>query len=111
MGKTEEHIAAKIVRLGLSRQAFAATIDISETFLSRGLSGVRPFAGPDITRIDRSLNDLLDIKSIIEPLSLPSDVATLKLLLNRYRDNGLAELRNIGALAELRLQLAGLQCI
>jgi hypothetical protein len=110
VGLLESNISSKIGRLGISRQALAATLEVSETFLSRGLSGVRPLSGPDLIRIDRALNDLIDIAQIIEPLAIPTtDVATLKLLLRRYQDNGLSELRNVEALTKLRAQIHDLQ--
>jgi hypothetical protein len=110
MGLLEENILAKRGRIGISGQALAAVLEISETFLSRGLSGVRPLSGPELLRIDTTLNRLIDIAEIIRPPQLPiSDVASLKVLLQRYSDNGLAELRNIDALTELRAQIHGLQ--
>jgi hypothetical protein len=111
VGLLETNIAGKIGRLGISRQALAATLDVSETFLSRGLSGVRPLSGVELLKIDSALNDLLDIAQIIAPLALPTDVTTLRLLISRYRDNGLAGLRNLDALVELRAQIADFQRI
>lgn len=108
MGLLESNIVAKIARVGLSRQAIAGALEISESLLSRGLSGIRPLCGSDLIRIDTALNALLDISTIVAPFALPSDVATLKILLRRYRDNRLDELRN-DALTELRTQVAELQ--
>lgn len=111
MSLLEGNILAKRGRIGISGQALAALLGVSETYLSRGLSGIKPLPGHELLRIDRTLNDLIDIASIIAPLAIPTDVATLKILLRKYEDNGLAALRNLDTLVEMRGQVAELRRI
>ena len=106
----ESNISAKLGRLGMPQQVLAGLLDVSETYLSRGLKCVRPLGGPELLRIDEVLNNLIDIAEIIQPFELPrTNVTLLKLLLARYEDNGLSALRNLDALAELRAEIHGLQ--
>jgi hypothetical protein len=106
----ESVIAGKLGRLGLPQQVLAGLLDVSETYLSRGLKGVKPLGGPELLRIDEVLNNLIDISEIIRPFELPrTNVTLLRLLLARYEENGLSALRNLDALAELRAEIRGLQ--
>src|SRR5271169_1602244 len=110
MGLLESNILAKLGRLDISQQVMAGVLDVSETYLSRGLKGVKPLSGPDLLHIDQVLNSLIDLAEIIRPFELPrTDTALLKMLLHRYEDNGMAELRHVDALMSLRSQIRDLQ--
>lgn len=106
----ESNILAKLGRLNMPQTVLAGLLDVSETTLSRGLKGVKPLGGPELLRIDEVLNSLIDISQIIHPFELPrTNVVLLKLLLSRYEDNGLAQLRGVEALIDLRSQIAELR--
>jgi hypothetical protein len=106
----EANILAKLGRLNMPQQVLAGVLDLGESYLSRGLKGVRPLSGSEVLRIDEVLNNLIDIAQIISPFELPrTNVALLKLLLTSYEDNGLAQLRGVEALADLRSQMAELR--
>jgi hypothetical protein len=110
VGLLESNILAKLGRLDISQQVMAGVLDVSETYLSRGLKGVKPLSGPDLLHIDQVLNNLIDLAEIIRPFELPrTDTALLKMLLGRYEDNGMAELRHVDALMSLRSQIRDLQ--
>ena len=108
----ESNILSKLGRLSIPQQVLAGLLDVSETYLSRGLKCIKPLGGPELLRIDDVLNSLIDISEIIRPFELPrTNVTLLKLLLARYEDNGLSSLRNLDALTELRTQIRDLQHI
>jgi hypothetical protein len=109
VGLNEQNLQMKITKLSISQLVLSQVVGMSDSALSRGLAGTRPLAGPDIMRIDSILNDLLDIQRIIAPLALPSnDAATLRVLLGKYRDDGMPMLRNHETLLELRKEIAHL---
>jgi hypothetical protein len=112
MGLHEEQILSKMARLGLSRQVLALLVDIQVTVLCRGLQNVRPLPSQDILHINRCLDDLIGIQKIISPLMLPiTDVVQLKVLLKKYRDDGLARIVDAEIVADLREQIASIQAL
>jgi hypothetical protein len=110
MGLHEEHIVSKMARLSLSRQVLALLVDIQVTVLCRGLQNVRPLSGPDILRINQTLDDLIGIQRIISPLVLPiTDVVQLKVLLHKFHDDGLDKIVDAEIVLDLRQKIAAIQ--
>ena len=106
----ETNILSKLGRLNMPQQVLAGLLNMGESYLSRGLKGVKPLSGQEILQIDRTLNNLIDLSELIRPFELPrTNVALLKLLLNSYQDNGLEQLRSFEALTDLRSQIAELR--
>jgi hypothetical protein len=106
MGLHESNILAKMARINISRQALSLLVGISESVLSRGLMSTRPLSSADILRLDKTLSDLIEIQRIILPLELPtSDVGRLKVLLNKFRDDGLDRIMNEEIIADLRARI------
>jgi hypothetical protein len=112
MGLHEEHIVSKMARLGLSRQVLALLVDIQVTVLCRGLQNVRPLPSQDILRINRCLDDLIGIQRIISPLLIPiTDVVQLRVLLKKYRDDGLDRIVDATIVNDLRREIAAIQAL
>lgn len=105
-------VQEKLSRLDLTRQVAAVLIGASGTNLSRWLTGVANFPNREFTKINQILDDLLRIREVIFPLQLPlSDVASLRVLLERYRDNGLDKITDRETLDEMKQRLEALRSL
>lgn len=112
MGMLEEKLAAKIAKAKLSRQVVASLLDLSDTTLCRWLACTKPMPGFEGERVDRLLSDFLRIQEIIHPLELPTaDVGRLRVLLAKFRDNGLDRLMDEEILMDLRERIAAIQSL
>ena len=112
MGLHETNLLSKMARIDISRQALALLTGMSETVLCRGLQCTRPLASVDILRLDKTLNDLAEIQRIIYPLQLPiQDIACLKILLAKFRDDGLDQIVDQEIVTDLRERIAEIQAL
>ena len=67
----ESNILSKLGRLSIPQQVLAGLLDVSETYLSRGLKCIKPLGGPELLRIDEVLNDLIRFE---RPISLDATI-------------------------------------
>ena len=112
MGLHETNLLSKQASLGITRGVLASLTGMSETVLCRGLSGSRPLTSVDIISLNKTLNDLSEIQRIIYPLKLPlSDVASLKILLAKFRDDGLDRIVDATIVDDLRREIAAIQAL
>jgi hypothetical protein len=112
MGLEITTLNAKLAELGLTKQVAALLLGASGTDLSRWLSGVKNFPNSEFLKLNKTLDELLHIRQVIAPLSLPlSDVQSLKVLLERYQDSGLDRITDIETLAEMRVQIQAIRNI
>ena len=103
---------AKLAELGLTKQVAALLIGASGTDMSRWFSGVKNFPNSEFLKLNRMLDDLLRIREVIFPLRLPlSDVKSLRVLLERYRDSGLDRITDRETLEEMRNQIQAIRSL
>jgi hypothetical protein len=106
MGLREGTILAKMARLRLSRQVLARIAHMREGSVCRGLKSIEPLTNQELLHIDRVLNDLETLQTLVVPFELPiSNVFKLQILLNRFRDGDLVQILNPAVAAELAAEI------
>jgi hypothetical protein len=84
MGILEDSLRNKMSRLGVSVEQAAILSGIRSQIVFSGLSGRRPFCGPDIEALDRTLKNLQALVDAAKPFPLSlADTRKVKFLLDK----------------------------